>query len=78
MKQPVTFNTPDEIKFPLPDPRYLKIHAACARVAHLSGAGEYIQDIFRDMEECRVLAEDGSTADMLNFALLSDSSICMT
>ena len=38
----VTFTTPDEDKYPLPDPRFLKIHAACCKVAHVSGAADYL------------------------------------
>jgi len=34
----VTFTTPDLVNLPLPSPTYLAIHAACAKVAHLSGA----------------------------------------
>ncbi|KZP20503.1 hypothetical protein FIBSPDRAFT_742124, partial [Athelia psychrophila] len=52
-----------------PDPRYLKLHAACAQVAHLSGAAKYIDNILRDLEEIRVLANDGSSADLLDFQL---------
>ena len=54
---------------PLPDPRYLALHAACARVAHLSGAGEYIDAFHRDMETTLVLAKDGSSAKLLAEAL---------
>jgi len=39
-------------------------------VAHLSGAGEYIDQVFREMEEIRVLARDGTSADVLSTALL--------
>ncbi|KAF8521604.1 hypothetical protein BU17DRAFT_45677, partial [Hysterangium stoloniferum] len=35
---------------PLPSPTYLRIHAACARVCHLSGAAEYIDKYERDGE----------------------------
>jgi len=56
--------------YPAPDPRYLRIHAACARVAHLSGAGEYILTVLRDMETTVVLAKDGSSSDLLHHALL--------
>ncbi|KAI6047011.1 hypothetical protein EDC04DRAFT_2557393 [Pisolithus marmoratus] len=52
----VTFSTPDPKKLPLPSPMYLAIHAACAKVAHLSGAAQYIADIFRHMEDILVLA----------------------
>lgn len=34
----VTFTTPDPVKYPLPNPQYLAIHAACAKVANMSGA----------------------------------------
>jgi hypothetical protein len=59
---------------PAPDPRYLKLHAACAKVAHLSGAGEYIETIFRDMESMRVLAKDGSSAQALSY-MMSDIQV---
>jgi hypothetical protein len=39
----VTFTTPDPVKFPVPNPEYLAIHAACAKIAHLSGAAELIK-----------------------------------
>ncbi|KAF8964874.1 hypothetical protein BDZ97DRAFT_1904240 [Flammula alnicola] len=56
---------PDVIVFsgtlPPPDPRYLALHAACARVAHLSGAGEYIDRILRDIERVGVLASHGNS-----------------
>ncbi|RDB30147.1 hypothetical protein Hypma_012344 [Hypsizygus marmoreus] len=38
-RRTVVFTTPDRDKYPPPSPDYLAIHAACARVAHLSGAG---------------------------------------
>ncbi|KIM73234.1 hypothetical protein PILCRDRAFT_731746 [Piloderma croceum F 1598] len=68
IQNPITFPTNGSL--PAPDPRYLKLHAACAQVAHLSGAGEYIDNILRDMETTRVLAKDGSSSDLLNFRLL--------
>jgi len=34
------------------------------------GAGEYIDQVFREMEEIRVLAHDGTSADVLSTALL--------
>ncbi|THH20036.1 hypothetical protein EW146_g1228 [Bondarzewia mesenterica] len=67
----VTFTTSDPLNLPLPSPDYLHLHAACARVAHLSGAGEHIDRVFRDMEEMQVLAVDGSSTDILSYALSS-------
>ena len=54
---------------PLPNPKYLAIHAACCRVAHMSGAAEYLDKLICDMEELHVLAEDGTSADILAYAL---------
>ncbi|KIH91079.1 hypothetical protein SPBR_02107 [Sporothrix brasiliensis 5110] len=44
-----------------PSPRLLAVHRAIAHILHLSGAGEYIDWILRDMEEHAVRA-DGSSA----------------
>ena len=49
----------------LPDSRYLKLHAAACRVAHMSGAAEYLDQLDRDLGEMGVLAHDGSSADLL-------------
>lgn len=43
-----------------PSPRLLAIHCAIAHILHLSGAGQYIDNILRDMEEMGI-REDGST-----------------
>ncbi|KAH9846874.1 hypothetical protein C2E23DRAFT_539117 [Lenzites betulinus] len=67
---------PDSVHFvshhpdlPLPSPRYLEIHAFCCRILHMSGAAEYVDLIFRDMEELQVLSSNGTSADVLSFAL---------
>jgi hypothetical protein len=59
-----------DLQFPLPDPRYLRIHATCAQVANLSGAGECIDRVIRDLQYTDVLAPDGSSAEVLDFALM--------
>ncbi|KAF8500041.1 hypothetical protein BU17DRAFT_59091 [Hysterangium stoloniferum] len=66
----ITFQSKYE-HLPLPDPRYLEIHAACARVCHLSGAAEYINKYEREMEDIQVLSTDGASADILHYALQS-------
>ena len=67
-ENPIVFKSahPD---LPLPNPAYLGIHAACCRVAHLSGAGEYMDKVSEDLEDILVLSEDGSSADLLSFVL---------
>ena len=69
----VTFSSPDPEKLPLPKPAYLHIHATCAKIAHLSGASEYVEKILRDLEEIRVLAKDGGSSQLLNEAILSSA-----
>ena len=44
-----------------PSPALLAIHRAVGRILHLSAAGEYIDGIWRDMKNVRVIAEDGSS-----------------
>ncbi|CAK44086.1 uncharacterized protein An01g11840 [Aspergillus niger] len=43
-----------------PDPRLLRVHCAIAHIMKLSGAGDYIEKVLRDMQEVEVKA-DGST-----------------
>lgn len=44
----------------LPDPRLLRVHSAVAHIMKLSGAGDYIERVLRDIEEVDVKV-DGST-----------------
>ena len=69
----VEFNGQFEKASP-PDPLLLGLHAACARVAHMSGAAEFFDQIERDAEDTRVLAFDGSSAPLLS-NLLSPHSV---
>jgi hypothetical protein len=43
-----------------PMPRLLAIHRACCLILHLSGAGDYIDKVLRDIEEIGVKS-DGTT-----------------
>ena len=70
----VEFNVQLE-KAPPPDPLLLGLHAACARVAHMSGAAEFFDQIERDAEDIMVLAFDGSSAPLLSNLLLPYSVI---
>jgi hypothetical protein len=71
IKDQVTFTTPDPVKFPLPSPILLALHAACAQVAQLSGAGEYIDLIYEDMEEIHELAQNDTSIEVLHHALMT-------
>ncbi|KAF6754074.1 hypothetical protein DFP72DRAFT_388919 [Ephemerocybe angulata] len=50
LQKKVVFSTKKPGEWHLPSPKYLEIHAACARVAHFSGAGDYINDRILAME----------------------------
>lgn len=66
----VTFIDHDNEHIDLPDPEISALHTAFARVFYASGAGEYIDLIWRDMDTTRVLSTDGSTGlHLLNVAL---------
>ncbi|KAF9479922.1 hypothetical protein BDN70DRAFT_993093 [Pholiota conissans] len=58
----------------LPDPNLIAIRAACARVAHLSGAAEQAEQILEDLEDTHVMAADGTTASLLDSLLLRHCS----
>ena len=75
LPQFIIFTSPDPIDFPVPSPDYFALHAACARVADLSGAAEYIEKMLSDLEEIGVLSEDGTSAKLLEHALLGARGI---
>ncbi|KIO31730.1 hypothetical protein M407DRAFT_124227 [Tulasnella calospora MUT 4182] len=54
---------------PVPDPRYLALHAACAKVVHASGMAKFLSDVIEDLEVTKVLSSDGSSAHLLHHAL---------
>ena len=60
----VTFTT-TTTDLELPNPVYLRLHAAVCRIAHMSGAAGYMDLFDRELENTRVLAYDGSSAELL-------------
>ncbi|KAG8741762.1 hypothetical protein FRC10_002429 [Ceratobasidium sp. 414] len=67
----VTFTTADP-RLALPDPRYLALHAACAKVINMSGAGELINKYLDDAAETKVLSGDGSSGELLAHLLSAE------
>jgi len=67
-QQVITFST-DNPKLPVPSREYLKLHAACAKVAHLSAAAEYMDSVIWEMEETLVLSSDGGSTAVLEHAI---------
>ena len=68
-KEVVKFSTDDPDDLPVPSRDYLALHAACAKVAHLSAAAEYIDFVTREIEETLVLSSDGASAAALEHAI---------
>ncbi|KAJ3899282.1 hypothetical protein F5879DRAFT_523733 [Lentinula edodes] len=65
----IKFSTDDPEFYPVPDRELIALHAMCAKVAHMSGAGAYVEDLDRDVEDLGVLASNGGSADVLSHAL---------
>ncbi|CAA7263958.1 unnamed protein product [Cyclocybe aegerita] len=64
----VTFKSTDPA-LELPNSKYLKLHAAVCRVAHMSGAAKYLDLHDREVEMREVMAHDGSSAELLDSRL---------
>ncbi|KAF8120308.1 hypothetical protein EV363DRAFT_1191068, partial [Boletus edulis] len=47
-----------------PDPRIIVLHAACSRIAHMSGAAECLQEFFRDSDEISVMTEPNAASEL--------------
>lgn len=67
---PKTVSFVSRHRIPVPDPRYLALHATCAKVIHRSGMAEILNKILEDLEQTDVLASDGSSANILDHALM--------
>lgn len=52
-----------------PSPELLALHAACAQVAHMSGAAEHLEETFRDTEPIPVMTAAAHSANELSRAL---------
>ena len=55
----------------LPSPQLLVLHAACARIARMSGAAEALNELERGVEDTRVLVFGGSFPRWLNHFISS-------
>ena len=57
----VEFRTQEESSVEPPNPEYLKVHAAFAKVLHLCGAAEYMDSVERNAEMEGTLRPNGET-----------------
>jgi len=67
-----TLTSSDPANLPIPSPELIAFHAACAKVAHLSGAGAYIDKLDRDADDLDILAGDGGSFDLLTHMILTE------
>jgi hypothetical protein len=54
----ITFTSPNPDIYPLPDPRYLALHATVAKVVHSTGIGNHLDDILEKDLEIRELSDE--------------------
>ena len=52
-----------------PSPQLIALHAACAQIAHMSGAAEHLEETFKDTEAIPVMTATPNAADKLARAL---------
>ncbi|KAJ6621954.1 hypothetical protein B0H10DRAFT_2214770 [Mycena sp. CBHHK59/15] len=57
----VEFRAKEDSGVEPPDPQFLRIHAAFAKVLNLCGAAEYFENVERDAESATTLRMDGTT-----------------
>ncbi|KAG7085726.1 hypothetical protein E1B28_003269 [Marasmius oreades] len=80
LPEKITFTRPailspgSHTESPFPSPELLNLHASCAKVAHLSGVAEYLDELDDNLDELQVLAADGGSSDVLSHALLRSLS----
>ena len=71
MPEKITFSSPNPATLPIPSPELIASHAACAKVAHLSGASAYIDRLDQDADDLvDVLACDGGSSDVLTHVIV--------
>jgi hypothetical protein len=63
--------TPDLVhhSYAKPSEQLLLLHASVARVLKISGRGEKYEKLWRDFEDTKTRANDGSSMDLLNMAV---------
>ncbi|KAH8930256.1 hypothetical protein BT69DRAFT_1275674 [Atractiella rhizophila] len=57
--------TTQDAQLDLPNPKYLALHAACSRVAHLSGAADHLDRMDSDRDHPSLVCLSGELTDIL-------------
>ncbi|TFY75682.1 hypothetical protein EWM64_g8331 [Hericium alpestre] len=50
---------------PAPYPKLIGLHAACAKIAHMSGAAEYLEEIFRNTDTISAMTEPNAAYELV-------------
>ena len=65
----VTFQAhtlPNGKKIEPPSPQLIALHAACAKIAHMSGAAEHLEETFRDTEPLPVMTAPNAANELVH------------
>ena len=68
-RTPVTFQTytlPNGKEIEPPSPQLIALHAACAKIAHMSGAAEHLEETFRDTEPIPVMTAPNAADELVH------------
>ena len=49
-----------------PSPQLITLHAACAKIAHISGAAEHLKETFRDTEPIPVMTAPNAADELVH------------
>ncbi|KAF9015889.1 hypothetical protein BDZ89DRAFT_1076079 [Hymenopellis radicata] len=71
---PHRYETFRDAELALPDPKLLTLHGICARVADISGAVSYFDELDWEVEELTVLTSDGSSSTAFFQSILAPYS----
>lgn len=63
---------------PAPDPRIIELHAACAKIAYMSGAAEHIRELYRDGTDSIAVMTEPNAAYELSRALKTLQMVAAT
>ncbi|KAI0658263.1 hypothetical protein C8Q70DRAFT_184922 [Cubamyces menziesii] len=66
IKRQVVFRTlsVDGKPIPAPDPRIIELHAACARIAHMSGAVELLRELYGEPDSIVVMTQPNAAYEL--------------
>jgi len=61
-----TYTLSNNKKIEPPSPKLIALHAACAKIAHMSGAAEHLEETFRDTEPLPVMTVPNATDELFH------------